>query len=233
MNSPAEAGEVSTEVGARAARPARTGRPSRDEAAQLGERILEVATAELLTRGYGATSIESIARLAGVSKRTFYHRFADKPALMSAVVARLVDSLRPPPYVPLIEGRDLHSVLVHLGELILDAALSPRVLQLHRLIVAESGRFPELAIAVAQAGGREEAVGLISGLLLEHRPGAAGGRKAAAFAAQQFLQMIVSLPQMRALGMGAPTDARERAAWVRQTVGLFLEGFGKSAGSRA
>jgi len=45
--------------------------------------------------------------------------------------------------------------------------------------------------------------------------------------------MIVSLPQMRALGMGAPTDDRERAAWVRQTVGLFLEGFGKSAGSRA
>ena len=38
MNSPAEAGEVSTEVGARAARPARTGRPSRDEAAQLLQR---------------------------------------------------------------------------------------------------------------------------------------------------------------------------------------------------
>ena len=40
----------------------------------------------LLTHGYGATSIEAIARRARVSKRTFYHRFPDKPALTSAVI---------------------------------------------------------------------------------------------------------------------------------------------------
>jgi AcrR family transcriptional regulator len=206
------------------------GRPSLEAAGQLLERILDDATELLLTQGYGATSIEAIARRSRVSKRTFYHRFADKPALMSAVVTRLIDSLRPPPYVPLIEGRNLEEILVHLAELILHAALTPRVLQLHRLIVAESTRFPELANAVARAGGRQEAVTLISGLLREHAPSAKLTPAAAAFAAQQFLQMVVSLPQMRAMGLGPPMNEAELAAWARQTVSLFLHGFAATEG---
>lgn len=202
---------------------ARSGRPSLEAAGQLRDRILDVATELLLTHGYGATSIEAIARRARVSKRTFYHRFQDKPALMSAVVVRLIDSLRPPPEVPLIEGGDLAQILVHLGSLILHAALTPRVLALHRLIVAESGRFPDLAGAVARAGGRQEAVTLISQLLV--RRGRNVAAAAASFGAQQFLQMIVSLPQLRAIGLGTPMTPEELDAWVRGTVALFLGGF--------
>jgi AcrR family transcriptional regulator len=189
----------------------------------LRERILQVATELLLGHGYGATSIEAIATRARVSKRTLYHRFRDKPALMSAVVTRLIDRQRPPPEVPLIEGDSLEPILNHLGLLILRAALTPEVLALQRLIVAESGRFPELAAAVAQAGGRQEAVKLISGLLTKHgdRPIDAGE---AIFAAQQFLQLVVSLPQLRGLGLGTPMSAHELESWVHDTVALFLDG---------
>jgi len=203
----------------------RSGRPSREAAAQLRDRILDVATDLLLTHGYGATSIEAIARRTRVSKRTFYHRFQDKPALMSAVVVRLIDSLRPPSDVALIAGGDLEAILVHLASLILNAALTPRVLALHRLIVAESKRFPELAAAVAKAGGRQEAVTLISTVLLRHGSNTAAGAHEASFAAQQLLQMVVSLPQLRALGLGTPMTPAELDAWVRGTVALFLEGF--------
>jgi AcrR family transcriptional regulator len=202
----------------------RAGRPSRDAAGRLRDRILDVATELLLNHGYGATSVEAIARRARISKRTFYHRFRDKPALMSAVIVRLIDSLRPPPHVPLIEGEGLEQILVHLGTLILHAALAPRVLQLHRLIVAESARFPDLAHAVAKAGGRQEAVALISELLMRHWPGAATAPANAAFAANQFIQMIVSLPQLRAIGLGAPMAPEELDAWVRNTVAMFLRG---------
>jgi AcrR family transcriptional regulator len=205
--------------------PRRVGRPTRDAAGQLRERILDVATELLFSNGYGATSIEAIARRARVSKRTFYQRFADKPALMSAVVVRLIDSLRPPSDVPLIEGDSLEQILTHLGSLILHAALTPRVLQLQRLIVAESIRFPDLASAVAKSGGRQEAVALISALLLRHARGAAITPAEASFAANQFLQMIVSLPQLRAIGLGAPMAPEELDAWVRASVGLFLGGF--------
>lgn len=204
---------------------ARAGRPSRDAAQALRDRILDVATELLLAHGYGATSIEAIARKARVSKRTFYHRFPDKSALMSAVVVRLIDRLRPPPEVALIEGDRLEAILQHLGSLILHAALDPRVLQLQRLIVAESGRFPDLAAGVARAGGRQEAVTLISGLLLRHADRDPSLTPAdAAFAAHQFLQMTVSLPQLRALGLGPPMSPSELDAWVQGTVALFLHG---------
>ena len=203
----------------------RLGRPPRDAAGQLRERILDVATELLFSHGYGATSIEAIARRARVSKRTFYQRFPDKAALMSAVVVRLIDGLRPPAHVPLIEGQGLDQILTHLGSLILHAALTPRVLQLQRLIVAESSRFPELASAVARAGGRQEAVALISELLMRHSRGVLITPADAGFAAHQFLQMIVSLPQLRAIGLGAPMAPEELDAWVRGSVALLMDGY--------
>ncbi len=178
----------------------------------------------LLEQGYGATTIEAIAQRARVSKRTFYHRFADKTALMTAVVVRLIDALRPPAGVPLIEGANLREQLEHLAALILHAALTPRALALHRLVVAESARFPDLARSVAQAGGRQEAVRLIVDLL----QGQAGQSRLdgaqAAFAAEQFLQLVVSLPQLRALGLGTPFTAADVPAWTRHSVALFLDG---------
>jgi TetR/AcrR family transcriptional regulator, mexJK operon transcriptional repressor len=209
---------------ARPARP-RVGRPTRDASEQLRDRILDVATELLFSHGYGATSIEAIARRARVSKRTFYQRFPDKPALMSAVIVRLIDSLRPPAHVPLTEGGSLEQILIHLGSLILHAALTPRVLQLQRLIVAESARFPDLASAVAKSGGRQEAVAIISQLLLRHGRSAAITPEDAGFASQQFLQMIVSLPQLRQIGLGAPMTPEELEAWVRNSVAIFLDGY--------
>lgn len=203
----------------------RGGRPSREAAEQIRERILGAATELLLTHGYGATSVEAVARRAHVAKRTLYHRFRDKTALTIAVVVRLIDAVRPPPEVPLVEGHGLEEVLVHLGSLILRAALTPRVLALHRLIVAESSRFPDLATAVEQAGGRAEGVTFISGLLGRYHPNAPERAEELNFAAGQLLQMIVSTPQMRAMGLGAPMSPAELDAWVRRTVALFLDGF--------
>lgn len=210
----------------------RVGRPSREAAEKLRERILGVATEMLLTEGYGATSIEAIAQRARISKRTLYHRFPDKQALTRAVVVGLIDGLRPPVDVPLIEGSRLEDILVRLASLILRAALAPRALQLHCLIVAESKRFPELAAAVATAGGREEAVKLISELLLRFRKTTRPGAVDAVFAARQFLQMIVSLPQLRAIGLGAPMTPAELDDWTRRTVALFLNGFDEPGSRR-
>lgn len=214
-----------TKAATRARPTPRAGRPTRDAAAQLREHILDIASVLLLTQGYGTTSIDAIARQARVSKRTFYHRFADKPALMRAVVERLIDSLRPAAHKPLAEGGDLEQILLHLAMLVLRAALTPRALALHRLVVAESQRFPELANAVAKAGGRQEAVTLISDLLKGHKPNTKGKAVEADFAAEQLLQMIVSLPQLRAIGLGTPMRPAELDLWARRTVALFLHGF--------
>jgi TetR/AcrR family transcriptional regulator, mexJK operon transcriptional repressor len=200
------------------------GRPTRDASEQLREHILEVATKLLLSHGYGATSIEEIAKQARISKRTFYYRFPDKSALMTAVVVRLIDRLRPAEMVSMQVGEGLEEILLRLATLILKAALTPPMLQLHRLIVAESKRFPELAHAVANAGGRQEAEKLISELLVHYTKNATLSTADANFAAQHFLQMIVSIPQMRALSLGNPMESEELSDWTVRTVKLFLGG---------
>jgi AcrR family transcriptional regulator len=202
----------------------RGGRPSREAAAQLGEKILEIATESFLRDGYGSTSIEAIARAVGISKRTFYHRYDGKPALFAAVVARIIERIRPSPTVPLLVGASTAEILERLAGLMLQAALSPQALALNRLIIAEAGRFPELVAALHSERGRSEAVTLIATLLETRLDGQPLAGEDATFAAGQFIQMVVSWPQRLALGVGAPMSPAEQAAWIRRTTHLFLKG---------
>jgi TetR/AcrR family transcriptional regulator, mexJK operon transcriptional repressor len=202
----------------------RGGRPSREASEQLGELILDAATELFLTRGFGATSIEAVAQRVRISKRTFYHRFPDKPALFAGVVHRIIMQLRPAKEIPLIEGVDLQKVLERLATFILRAAVSPQAIALHRLIVAESARFPELTEVLAREGATKEAITLIAGAL--EREVKTGRIKLddPIFAAQQFLQMVVALPQRHGMGLGAPMSKRELTEWPRKVVDLFLNG---------
>jgi TetR/AcrR family transcriptional regulator, mexJK operon transcriptional repressor len=202
----------------------RGGRPSRADALRLRQKILEVATELFLAEGYGSTSIEAVAARAGISKRTLYHRFDDKSALFAAVVHEIIAQIRPPAGVPLIEGATLHDVLRRLAGMILRAALSPKALALHRLVMAESARFPELIRAVHGDGSTREATTLISGLLARDLRDSKLNAENRAFAAEQFIFMVVSLPQRRAVGYGTPMTAAELEAWADKTVALFLNG---------
>jgi len=201
------------------------GRPPRAEALLLRERILKVATELFLDEGYGSTSIESVAARAGISKRTFYDRFEDKGVLFAAVVHRIIDEIRPPQSVPLLAGATLPEILKRLAGLILVAALSPQAIALHRLVTGESSRFPELAHAVESDGAQSEATGLIAGLLAREVRNAKVSAEDQRFAAEQFIYMVVNLPQRRALGFGSPMTAAELDAWTTKVVDLFLAGY--------
>jgi AcrR family transcriptional regulator len=165
-----------------------------------------------------------VAQRARISKRTFYHRFPDKAALFGAVVRRVIERLRPPAGTPLYGGGNLAEVLRRLAQLMLRGALTPMALALNRLMVAEAQRFPELAAIIAHEGGRAEFVGQIAALLeREARTGALAIDRAT-FAAEQLIQLVVSLPQRRALGLGEPMTEAELDAWADDCVNLFLNG---------
>lgn len=204
--------------------PRRGGRPSRADAALLGERILDIATELFFAEGYGATSIEAVARRAGISKRTFYHRFRNKEALFGAVVHRIILGLRPADGTPLYDGGSLEEILRRLGRMILRAALTPMSLSLSRLMVAEAQRFPELAAIAAREGSRAEAVRQIAALLFRETRAGSLAIDRPEFAAEQFLQMVITLPQRRALGLGKPMSGAELDAWADDCVNLFLNG---------
>lgn len=202
----------------------RGGRPSREQAALLGDRILDAATDLFLAEGYGVTSIEAVAQRARISKRTFYHRFPDKAALFDAVLRRIIQGIRPPPDVPLYVGSDLSEVLRRLARLAVHASVAPMALALRRLMLTEAHRFPELAAIVAREGSRGEAVEQITAMLKRE---ASAGRLAIdrpEFAAEQFLSLLMTVPQRRALGLGTPMTGAELDRWADDCVNLFLNG---------
>jgi AcrR family transcriptional regulator len=200
------------------------GRPSKSAALQLHDRILGAATDLFLMEGYASTSIEAVAARAGISKRTFYHRFDDKAALFAAVVHRIIEQIRPPPEVPLLQGVKLDEILRRLAGIILRAALSPQAIALHRLVVAESVRFPSLVRAVHQDPASQEALVLIGDLLARELRDVRLTVEHQRFAAAQFLHMVVTVPQRRSMGQGSPMTAKELQAWAHDTVNLFLNG---------
>ena len=199
------------------------GRPSRLQSAQLSERILDVATGLFLRDGYGATSIEAIARHARISKRTFYHRFRGKEALFEAVVRRLIERWMPRFEVDPLAAGGLAETLRRTAEHMLRTALTPEALALHRMAIAEATRFPALA-RILHDFGATAGIELIARHL---EAGIARGEIRpidARFAAEQFIMMVVTVPRRRALGLGLPFGPADSPAWVDATVALFIDG---------
>jgi AcrR family transcriptional regulator len=201
----------------------RGGRPSRQQSAQLAIRILDVAESLFLSHGFGATSIEAVAKRAGISKRTFYHRFTGKERLFEAVVRRLIERWLPPIDAQFVEAPSLADGLRHTAEHMLTIALTPEALALHRIVIAEARQFPALARMMHEIG----AASGIERIAKQLEPRIKSGELRAMdarFAAEEFILMAVTGPQRRALGLATPLSAAELSAWARDTVALFLEG---------
>jgi TetR/AcrR family transcriptional regulator, mexJK operon transcriptional repressor len=212
-----------TEPIAHTQRRGRGGRPSRLQSAQLSDRILDVATALFLSHGFGTTSIEAVAKRAGISKRTFYHRFRGKEVLFEAVVRRLIERWMPPFDSALLDAPDIDAALRHAAEHMLNIALKPEALALHRIVIAEARQFPGLARILYELGAATGVERISRDL---DRRIAAGeiGPCDTRLAAEQFILMVVTGPQRRAMGLGTPLDKAELSAWINGTVGLFLDG---------
>jgi TetR/AcrR family transcriptional repressor of mexJK operon len=201
----------------------RGGRPSRQQSAQLADRILDVAEKLFLGHGFGATSIEAVAKHAGISKRTFYHRFPGKERLFEAVVRRLMERWLPPFDTGLLSPPNLSEALRGAAEYLLRIALTPEALALHRLVIHEAQRFPSLARIMHELGAASGIERIASHL----EPRITSGELRAIdarFAAEQFILSVVTGPQRRALGLGVPLSPAEISTYAGNAVALFLDG---------
>ena len=113
--------------------------------------ILQGAIEEFLKGGYAATSMDKVAKAAGVSKATVYSHFGDKENLFNAVIQDLVKDK-----FQMVMGldspqsleQDPKLVLSKMSTNMLNTAKSDRSFHdFIRIIIGESGRFPELAKA--------------------------------------------------------------------------------------
>lgn len=124
---------------------ARSPRWERRKQARPGE-LLDAALDLFVDKGFAATRLEDVATRAGVSKGTLYLYFANKEELLEAVVRENI--------VPLIEAfqRDLEQSQASSAELLRAffgkwwASIgATRLAGIAKLVVSESGNFPQLA----------------------------------------------------------------------------------------
>ncbi len=129
-------------------------RPGRRETKRLDRReaIIGVAHAYFLQHGYAATTMSGIAATIGGSKATLWSYFPSKEALFEAVLDRATAHFRERIISVLVPEADLETTLRSFCRHFLEKVTSPEAIALHRLIVAEAGRVPEIGEMFYQRG---------------------------------------------------------------------------------
>jgi TetR/AcrR family transcriptional regulator, mexJK operon transcriptional repressor len=116
------------------------------------ESVLAAASRTFLAGGFGAVSMDTIAREAGVSKATVYAHFTSKEELFGAMVGRVCGRHFETFSARELDPRDVRPSLMTLGRRFLELVLSPDAIAVHRIIVAEVTRFPALGEVFWRAG---------------------------------------------------------------------------------
>ena len=206
----------------RAVRPRRRGRPGGLEGADL----LSVAREILLREGYAATTMDAIASAARISKQTLYRSHASKQELFTAVVTDWVDRGQNAMRLDLDRLRsaeDIEQALLDLAGSLHAAVLSPPVVQMRSLVIAEAERFPDIATEyVRRSWERNEA--LLTDVLTDLAERGLLTTGDAGAAAQQFTWLVLGAPLDRiTLTAGASRFSEEQlAAIARDAVATFL-----------
>jgi len=187
--------------------------------------ILQVARDMFSEVGYAASSMSSIAARLGGSKATLYKYFPSKEELFAASLEDLIASHAGELMLPAGGGEDLEKTLTQFCRKITAAMVSPPLLALFRLVVAESPRFPELGKAyydkVVNPGRQRIAAFLQSwidrGLLKPVDP---------LLAAAQLVALCRSDGYSRALAnLAPPPSAAQLTAEADAAVAVFLAAF--------
>ena len=202
-----------------------------DRSARKRKAILDAATAVFFHSGYLGANMDEIAALSEVSKQTVYKHFGNKEALFIAIVTGMTGQASDSVHnqVPdLDEGGDVGEYLRAYAYRQLTTVLTPRLMQLRRLVIGEVSRFPDLARVLYESGPQRALSALAAlfqrlterGVLVMDDP---------QVAASQFNWLIMSAPVNRAMLLGdaaipKPDELRAHAA---EGVRVFLAAYGK------
>jgi TetR/AcrR family transcriptional regulator, mexJK operon transcriptional repressor len=112
----------------------------------IAKRAAIMAAAQRLfaERGFTATSMDAVARLAGTSKLTAYRHFGSKDELFAAAITARCEAMLPVADAPALAFADAEAALVAFGEAFLRLILHHDALAVHRLIISERERAPQL-----------------------------------------------------------------------------------------
>lgn len=115
------------------------------------EAILRGAKAAFLKEGFGGASMDQVAALAGVSKMTVYRHFGSKEELFAGVITDLCHFIVAED-LDAIFAQEPQQALRAFARKMTDIVFEPDTAELHRIVIAESRRFPKLGQLFYQTG---------------------------------------------------------------------------------
>jgi AcrR family transcriptional regulator len=188
--------------------------------------ILAAARRAFLAAGFGAVSMDAIARQAAVSKATVYAHFASKEELFGAVIADMSERYFSGFSASELDPGDAAASLKTLAHRYLDLLLSPEAVAVNRVIIGEVVRFPALGEVFWRAGPVRIRAQLETFM---RRAAAAGSLEIAdpRLAAEHFASLVRGEIHLRHLMRLDPVDPAGARAAADGAVATFLAAFGR------
>jgi AcrR family transcriptional regulator len=200
------------------------GRPQLRPDGETRQIIYEAARHEFADNGYAATSMETVARRAGVSTKTLYRLIPNKAKLFEGMVSDRLDRFLSDFYLHAADHADIGETLYAALMACADLTLDQEVVGLQRMILQETGKFSDLAGTFYKNGIQRTAAALADWLRAQEKRGLIVLEDADE-AAGILIGMLASAPQRAAIFGGAPMPSRQQIeARVRTCVKLFLKG---------
>lgn len=129
--------------------------------------ILDAAAALFCEKGFANTTTLDIVTAAEVSKRDLYAGFASKEALLEAIIQRGVEAMVAPLALePAADRASFYRSLETFGHTFLGLLLSPNVLGLYRMAIAETPSSAAIGRALL-SGGAGKTTALVSGFVAD------------------------------------------------------------------
>src|SRR5690242_17885829 len=188
--------------------------------------ILAGAAAVFAADGYEGASMARIAMVAGVSKGTLYNYFDSKAALFSAYINETCERHLARVFDQADHDGDPAFVLRSVGKRMVQMMLSDQGLAIHRMVIAEAAKFPDLARGFFEAGPAR-AIGFLAAWLAEETQRGRLQVANPAFAAEQFFNLCQArLVLRRRLAMLPNPPDREIDEVIEASIGMFLRSYG-------
>ena len=178
-----------------------------------------------LASGFGAVSMDVIAREAGASKATLYAYFSSKEELFGAVVAREGERYFRGFTARELDPRDAEASLTEIAHRFLELVLSPDAIAVNRITIAEAVRFPQLGEVFWRAGP-ERTRNQVEAFLCRAAELGTLDVTDARLAAEQFIALLrgdIHLRQL--LRLDVAVAPAELSAAAKNAVAIFLRAF--------
>ena len=181
------------------------------------ERVLRAATSSFLAHGY-ASSVDDIARRAGVARQTVYHHFPSKDRLFKEVARDLTMSV-----LVELDGEDVRAALLRFAVAYRERALGADGIATFRTLVPTVPRFKALSKAM-YANTAGELVDRLAQYLAAAMKAGRLRRDDPVFAAEMLLSMLAGVDRVKRL-FGINDASGERRA--QRIVDCFLKAYQK------